>query len=159
MRKAFVFALSLAVVLLNVPSAMAQRPQGGIQGTATNNAKQPLPQVNVQVRGKDGQLAGTGATDAAGKFTFTGLNPGVYTVEILNTAGQVIGTVSVSVAAGAVATVTISAAAASAIAAGATTGAGLFGLGMGTTVAVVAGAITLGTVAVVATRNNASPSR
>jgi hypothetical protein len=158
MRKAVAFMLVLTVALAGAPLALAQQETGGLQGVAQNAQKQTLPQVNVQVRGADGQLAATGTTNAQGAFSFTGLNPGVYTVEILNAAGQIVGTASVTVTAGAVATVSITAAAAGAIGAGAGAG-GLFGLGTIGTVAVIGGAAALTVAAIVATRDDASPSR
>jgi hypothetical protein len=159
MRKAVAFVLALTVGLATAPLAFAQPPTGGLQGFARNANKQTLPQVNVQVRGADGQLAATGSTNAQGAFSFSGLTPGTYTVEILDAAGRIVGTSSVTVTAGAVATVTVTAAAAGAIAAAGTGGVGLFGLGTIGTVAVIGGAAALTVAAIVATRDDASPSR
>ena len=138
---------------------MYKRQTGGIQGIAQDAQKQPMPKVQVQVRDDDGDLAAIGFTNAQGAFSFTGLPPGIYTVEILNAAGQIAGTASVSVTVGAVATVSVSAAAAGALAAGAGGGLGLLGLGALGTIAVVGGAVALSTAAIVATRGDASPSR
>jgi hypothetical protein len=154
MRTAFVLVLSLTVGLAGAPAALAQGGQntGGVQGIAQNAQKQAMPQVSVQVRGADGQLAATGTTNAQGAFAFTGLPPGTYTVEILNAAGNIVGTASVTVAAGAVATVTLTAAAAGAIAGAGAGGLSLFGLGTLGTVAVIGGAAAAPVATVVATR-------
>jgi hypothetical protein len=160
MRKVTAFVLTLTVALAGAPLAFAQQETktGDLQGVAQNAQKQPVPDVRVQVRGADGKLAATGTTNSAGQFSFKGLNPGVYTVEILNEAGtQIVGTASVTVTPGATATVSIFAAAPGAV--GAAGAGGLFGLGMTGTVAVIAGAAAITTAAIVATRDDASPSR
>jgi hypothetical protein len=159
MRRALTVVLSLSLVLAGAPIAFAQPPTGGLQGFARNANKQTLPKVNVQVRGADGQLAATGSTNAQGAFSFSGLNPGTYTVEILDAAGRIVGTSSVTVTAGAVATVTVTAAAAGAIAAAGTGGLSLFGLGTIGTVAVIGAATAVTVATIVATRDDASPSR
>jgi len=169
MRKAFAAILTLVVGSFGLPAgvlaatkapAKPQQATGGVQGVAKDAAQQNLSGVRVQVRMPNGQLAANGTTNAQGGFSFTGLNPGNYTIEILDAAGNIVGTsASVTVAAGATATVTITAAAAGAIAAGAGGGLGLFGLGTLGTVAVVGGAAALTTAAIVATKDDASPSR
>ena len=163
MRKAFAGVLTLVAASLGMPAGMAAaqgQTTGGVQGVARDAAQQNLSGVRVQVRAPNGQLVSTGATNAQGGFSFTGLNPATYTLEVLDAAGNIVGTSgSVAVTAGATATVTISAAAAGAIAAGAAGGLGLFGLGTIGTVAVVGGAAALTTVAIVATKKEASASR
>jgi hypothetical protein len=47
----------------------------------------------VQLRSvSTGQLAGTTTANAVGQFSFVGLAPGTYVVEVVNTAGQIVGT-------------------------------------------------------------------
>ena len=119
-----------------------------------------MPSVRVQVRAANGEIAVTGTTNSAGSFSFAGLNPGTYTVEILDAAGNIVGTsASVAVTAGATAAVTVTAAAAGAIAAAAGGGLSLFGLGTIATVAVIgaAGAATI--IAVQATSDDAQARR
>lgn len=164
MRKACAAVLTLVAgsfgMTPRIATAQAQATTGGVQGVARDAAQQNLSGVRVQVRAPNGQLASTGVTNAQGAFSFTGLNPATYTLEILDAAGNIVGTSgSVAVTAGSTATVTISAAAAGAITAA--TGGGLSLLGLGTlgTVAVIGGAAALTTVAIVATKKEASPSR
>lgn len=145
---------------LGVPTLEAQPSLGGLRGTARNARQQSLPQVKVQVRGPDGSLVSTGTTNGAGQFSFAGLNPGNYVIEIVDAAGNIVGTsASVAVTAGATATVTVTAAAAGAIAAAGAGGVSLFGLGTIGTVAVVGGVAAATIATVVATQGDASPSR
>ena len=161
MRKAFVFVLALGVTAPGMPAGLAAaamgvqgQTTGGMQGVAKDAVQQNLSGVRVQVRMPNGQLAAAGTTNAQGSFSFAGLQPGSYTVEVLDAAGNIVGTsASVSVTAGATATVSVTAAAAGALAAGAAGGLSLFGLGTVGTVAVVGGAAALTTVAVVATKD------
>ena len=169
MRKAIsvlvcmVSALGLPVGTFAASGGAAPRqgqPTGGLQGIAKDAAQQNLGGVKVQVRGPNGQLAASGATNANGAFAFSGLNPGSFTIEILDGAGNIVGTSAmVTVTAGATATVTVTAAAAGAIAAATGGGVSLFGFGTVGTVAVVGGAAAATLATVVATKNDASPSK
>lgn len=173
MRKFCASILAVVFVVmglpLGVPTLQAQPPSpnlvkpktGNLNGTARNASKQNLPQVKVQVRGPNGNIVSTGTTNGAGQFSFAGLEPGNYVVEILDGAGNIVGTsASVTVTAGATATVTVTGAAAGAIASAGAGGISLFGLGTVGTIGVVAGAATIATAAIVATRNDeSSPSR
>jgi hypothetical protein len=161
MRKVFVVALTFVVAAFGLPAGLlaapARQQPGGIQVTARNAQQQNLPGVRVQVRDSNGRLVASGTTDSAGSFSFTGLNPSTYTIELLDAAGSIVGaSAAVAVAAGATAAVTVTAAAAGAIAAAGGGGLSLFGLGTIATVAVV-GAATAGTiVAVQATKKDKS---
>jgi hypothetical protein len=170
MRKVFVLALTLVVAAIGMrvgllaagPGRQQSQPSttGGIQGVARNSQQENLPGVRIQVRAANGQLVVTGTTNSNGAFAFTGFDPGMYTIEVLDAAGNIVGTSAlVAVAAGATATVTVTAAAAGAIAAAGPGGLSLFGLGTIGTVAVV-GAATAGTIiAVKAKKRDHSPSR
>jgi hypothetical protein len=148
MRRFFSVTLSSILVLQMAPlmaapamraaRAGAQAPvaTGTINGTATSSAGQTLPNFTVQVRNlQTGELAGTTTSNAAGNFSFAGLNPADYVIEVVNQAGAIVGTSSaISVAAGATITVAVSATAAAAIAA-----AGISTAVIVTTVAAAAG--------------------
>ncbi len=158
MKRMLPIALTVALVAaLAAPAAANARAQqpGSLQGIARGAQQQPLPNATVQLRNvATGQLAGTGTTNAAGQFTFAGLNPGNYVVEVLDSAGKIIGTSTpVTVAAGTVATVTVTASAAAGAAA---TGAGgLFGWGTtGTIIGVAGAAAAVGVTAMVVTKDN-----
>ena len=158
MRRAFAIVTILALALSAVPVAFAQQT-GGVEGVAQNAANQPLANHTVQLRNtQTGQLAATGTTNAAGQFTFTSIAPGNYVVEIVNAAGQIIGTATVTVAAGAVASITVAASAVGALGA-AGGGFSLFGLGTAASLGVIAGAAAITVTAVVAAQDDASPSR
>jgi len=171
MRRVLAAVLCSAVATVGLPAgvlaagpagAAKQSPQGpgtgGVQGVAKNAQQQNLPSVRVHVRDRDGKLVAVGTTNSSGEFTFAGLNPGTYSLEVVNTIGEVVGTASVTIAADATVMVTLTATAAGTIAAGAG-GAGLLGLGTLGTVAVVGAASTAAIVAVDKNKKDASPSR
>jgi hypothetical protein len=164
MRKAFALALTFVVALIGTPvgvfAASAPRQTGTLTGTARDSSQKEIPSVKVQVRDRSGALVATGTTNGSGVFTFAGLAPGSYTIEIVSAAGNIIGTsAAVTLAAGATATVTVTAAAAGAIAAASAGGVGLFGLGTIGTVAVIGGAATAAIVGYEASKGPSSPSR
>jgi carboxypeptidase family protein len=138
------------------PAAAAQTGQapGAINGTATDSSGQTLPNYTVQLRNlQTGQLAGTTTSNAAGSFSFIGLAPANYAIEIVNAAGTIVGSsAAITVAAGASVTVTVSSAAAAIAGASA---AGVSTALLVTTVAVAAGIFGV----VVAVKHDASSSR
>ena len=171
MRRIPVITLVLALLLSASPlvaapaGRVAQAPGATLSGTATNSTGQTIAQTTVQLRDlATGQLVSTTQSAANGAFTFTGVPAGNFAVEVVNAAGQIIGSsASISVAAGATITgVTVSATAAAALgtaagaaAAGAATAGGFSTAVVITTVAVgagIAGAVAVAT-------NDASPSR
>src|ERR1043166_7270587 len=101
-------SILLAFAVSAVPlAAAAQAPAtAALAGTASNTGGQTLVNAAVQLRNlATGQIAGTTTSNAVGQFSFIGLNPGNYAVEVVNAAGQIVGTsASVSVAAGAAVT-------------------------------------------------------
>ena len=141
----------IAAPAMRAPRAggtQAQAATGAINGTATSSTGQTLSNFTVQVRNlQTGQLMGTTTSNAAGSFSFAGLNPANYVIEVVNQAGAIVGSSSaISVAAGATVTVTVSATAAAAIAgaaagaaAAAGSAAGISTLVIVTTVAAAAG--------------------
>lgn len=175
MRRAatLVLALSFAintapVVAAPAPAARAQaQGTGAIQGTAQSSAGQTLPNFTVQLRNvQTGQLAGSTTSNAAGSFSFTGLNPANYVIEVVNQAGAIVGTSSaVTVTAGATVTVTVTASAVGAAAgagaaAAAAGGAGAAaGISTALIVTVIAAGAGVAAIVVAATQDEASPSR
>jgi carboxypeptidase family protein len=167
MRKTFAVVLVLAVAVAAIPGTLfaavagARQQSGTLNGVAQAANKTTLPNYTVNVRNAStGQVAGSTTSSATGTFSFAGLAPGTYVVEIVDAAGKIVGlSASVSVAAGAAVTVTVTASAAGAIAAAAGGGFGLLGLGTAATVAVVGAAGATAIVAVRATSKTASPSK
>lgn len=163
MRKVVAAVLCSTVTTVSLPVgvlAAGQLPTGGVQGVAKNTEQQSLPSVRVHVRAADGKLVAVGTTNSAGEFTFAGLNPATYTLEIVSTSGEIVGTASVTVAANATVMVTLTATAAGTIASGGAGGAGLLGLGTLGTVAVIGAASSAAIVAVdKSKKKDASPSR
>jgi hypothetical protein len=180
MRRFIAFALSSTLVLQAAPlmAAPALRgvrtagsqqglATGALSGTAQTPAGQTLANYTVQARNlENGQVAASSTTNGAGGFSFGGLSPASYVVEIVDSSGKIIGSsAATSVGAGTTATVAVSATTAAATAgAGAAAGAPAAGGGMGsafstalivTTVAVAAGVAGV----VVVARDEASPSR
>jgi hypothetical protein len=168
MRPGFAIAVSLIFMFQAAPPmaapamrgspAGAQAPvaTGAINGTAQSAAGQALPNYTVQVRNlQTGELAGTTTSNAAGSFSFAGLNPGTYVVEVVSPAGAIVGSSAATVVGpGAIVSVTVSATAAAAFA-------GAAGGGISTAVIVtsVAAAAGIAGIAVVVARDDASASR
>jgi hypothetical protein len=136
-------------------------PTGCLTGVAQDAAKNPLPQHTVRVRNvKTGEITNTTFSAADGNFSFSGITPGDYVVEIVNPVDGTVVAMSapVSVAAGTTAAITVTASAA----AGLVSAGGFSLLGMGTAASI--GAITAASIAglaiaVVATKDDGSPSR
>lgn len=165
---ALAFTLTFcAAPLFAAPARHAGQAQGAsLAGTATSSTGQTVANATVQLRNlATGQLAGTTTSSATGTFSFAGLQAGNYAVEVVNAAGQIIGTsASVAVAAGATitgVTVTASAAALGGAAAAGAAGGGAAATGISTAVIITTIAAAGGVVGVVAAVNNndASPSR
>jgi hypothetical protein len=165
------FALAMSPVnLLALPEAPQVQGLGNIAGTAVSTTAQPISTAGVSLIGPNGAVISTGVTNAAGGFTFAGVQAGTYTVQItavVNGTVTVVGTASVTVAAGATASLVVStsvisaAVSGAAAAAAAASSAGAAGTTVATTTATVlttagAAAVTAVTVAVVET---SSPSR
>lgn len=156
-----IFAFAAVVAPAPLVIAQGQEQLGNVVGTAADAAKSPLANHTVRLRNvTDGQIASTTQSAANGSFNFAGVNPGNYVIEIVNSAGNVIGaSTTVSVAAGMTATVTVTASALTALAAGAGAS-GLAGLFTGTSLVVVTAAgVAAVTIGVAATQADASPSR
>lgn len=165
---------------------------GLISGTASVDGK-PLANITVRLRDvTNGQLVGNTNAATSGEYSFSGLTPGNYVVEMVSAEGTIIGTsvtvtltaavmvstnVTVSASAAAIAAAGGTGAVGGAIGAGVATGAGA-AAGTAATAGAVAGAaaagaaglsatviavsavgVALGTTAVVAVANDASPSR
>jgi hypothetical protein len=149
---ALALTLSLPLSLLGV----AQTEVASLAGTATSSTGETLVNATVQLRDlATGTVSDTTTSSSTGAFSFVAINPGNYIVEVLNAAGQVVGTSApISVAAGATLTgVAVSATAATVTAAAS-------GSGISTIVAVTAAAAAAGVVGIVAVgQGDASPSR
>jgi hypothetical protein len=179
MRRIIALTVVSSMSLSATPLFAAPRARAGGQGqgaslagTATNNSGQALANYTVQLRNlKTGQLAGTTTSAETGAFSFAGLEAGNFAIEVVNAAGQIIGTsASVAVTAGAAITgVAVSASAAAiagaagaAGAAAAAGAAGAAGAGLSTAaiVTITTVAASAGIAGAVAVANNtASPSR
>jgi hypothetical protein len=82
-----------------------------LSGVAITPMGQPVGNAVVQARNLlTGQIGGSATTASTGQFAILGLNPGNYIVEIVDRAGQIIGTSSfISAAAGTAVGVTVTA--------------------------------------------------
>jgi hypothetical protein len=83
---------------------------GSITGTARNGKQAPVPNATVRARDVNtGNVAGTQLTNSAGSYTFNGLKPGNYLIEVLDSSNKVVATSSmVAVHAGEVVTASVS---------------------------------------------------
>src|SRR5687768_3854109 len=166
MRRVLSTVLVLAFVsfVSPTPVVFTQQQTGGVTGTAADSAKNPLADHTVRVRNlANNQIVSTTQSAANGSFSFTGLTPGNYIIEIVapGPAGTVVATsATVSVSAGATATITVTATALAGAAGAAAGAGGLAGLFTGTSLIIVTAAGVAATLIVVeATQEESSPSR
>jgi hypothetical protein len=158
--RVIVIALAVALSLPASPfvvTGMAQTEVASIAGTATSSSGEILANVTVQLRDlATGTVSSTTTSSSTGSFSFAAVNPGTYVVEVLNAAGQVVGTsASIYVAAGAAVTRVAVASTAAAIVAGAASIAGIGTIAAVTTAAAAAGVLGVVTVG----QGDSSPSR
>ena len=87
-----VAAIILPAGLLEAaPMPGARAAIGTISGSARSASGQLLPNVAVRLRNvQTGQLAGAMNAGPDGQFSFSALGPGLYTVEVVNAAGEVV---------------------------------------------------------------------
>ena len=52
------------------------------ESSSYNNGEEPFKDITVQLIGTDGSVVATTTTDADGNYSFTGLDPGTYTVKV-----------------------------------------------------------------------------
>jgi hypothetical protein len=171
---------SLAVLVIGIVMTLTALTYGqtfGLIAGVTSVDGKPFPNITVRLRNVDnGQLIGNTVANSAGGFSFNGLAVGNYVVEMVAANGTILGTsvgivltplaivsknISVGASAAALAAAGGAGAAGAAVLGTATaagTGAGAAGLSP-TVIAVSAVGVTLGTTAVVAVANDASPSR
>ena len=149
MRKRFAAAVALVIATSWSAPAFA-RQQGAITGA------DPVSSRHFRVHVRDAnswELASATTSTGAGQFSFTGLRPSTYVVEMMDAAGKVIGlSRSISVADAATVVVTVGASAAGAIV-GSGSGQSLLGLGPLASVAIAEPAATAAVSAVLATRD------
>jgi hypothetical protein len=161
MRKliALALALSLAAFMAPVNSVLVaqtvnQDPtKGFLQGTAKTGMGIAKEGTTVQLVDAAGNVVASTTTNAQGIFQFANLNPGQFTVQLLD-AGKLVGIAgNVTVTAGVITTATVT---------GVTAAVAAVGIIIPTvTTALVVGAVTLAgtTIALAATATEASPSR
>jgi len=152
---ATLLVLSMTAPAARVAAATPADAAGSVSGTAQPSAGHSAANAAVRLRNlTTGNVAGTSVTDASGAFTFAGVEPGNYVVEMLDGAGNVVSTsATVAVTQGAVTGVAVGSAAAVAGGVG-----GFFGSTLGILTIAAAGAGVAG-VTVAANRPVASPSR
>ena len=147
-------------------AAAAQAPaSGSLSGTASISTGRVAANTVVQLRNlSTGQLAGTTTTNAAGQFSFNGLNPGDYAVEVLYASGQIVGTSALVVLGPGAAVTGVSVTASAAVAAtdsnaAATAAATTSGSRVGRVAIIGAAAAAAGVAGAAWTRSTASPSQ
>jgi hypothetical protein len=124
MKRALAVAISVAMMFSAWPvsaagpvarrSAGLASTTGTITGTATSSTGQTLSNFAVHVRNlQTGALAGSTTSNGVGRFSFAGLNPGRYVVEVASQSGPIVGSSSpLDLTAGATVTLTVNTAAA-----------------------------------------------
>lgn len=165
MRKFLSMGLVLALVAASAPAVLlAAPPQGGpesasLTGAARSTSGQLLSNASVQIRNYGfGEVIAETTSGLSGEFSFVGLEPGQYIVEVVE-AGKVMGMTSpITLAAGTALTVEVTVLS-SALASSAGAGFSLLGLGPSVSTAVLGAAGAAAVTAVVSTSPEASPSR
>jgi hypothetical protein len=161
-RRLFLILMVFAVA--GVVMSAAPQGTGKIEGIAKDADQKPLAGVTVQCRNTvTGQIVATQQTTSTGAFSFTGLLPGTYVVEIVDRDGKIIGVsagLSLTATAMTLSGVSIAATAAGAVA-GAVGGGGLGAFLTSTTGLLVLGGVGAAAVVgvIIATRGDASPSK
>ncbi len=160
---ALVLSLAAAGVPCSLVAAQPQvSPRGGmVSGIAHQTNLQPLANARVQIRNVNtGSLSAATTSAAGGEFSFSSVQPGTYVLEIVDAHGRIVGmSPPYAVAEGAVLSVSVVAVAAGAATSGDSAGFSILGLGPLTSLVVLGAAGAAGVTAVVATRDDASPSK
>ena len=151
-----VIAVALAMATMIPVSPLIAMGQAGasISGTARTTAGRAVANTSVRLRNvTTNQVVGMTTTNTAGEFRFSGLMPATYAVEVVNAAGQIIGTSSaINLTAGAaIAGISVTAAAVTGTAAAA-------GLSTAAIVGIIGGA-GAALAAVVVVKAKSSPSQ
>ena len=85
--------LTVSATSLDVIAAPGQAAPSSISGTASDATGGVLSNAAVQLRNvATARLVGQGTTNDVGEFSFAGLTPGTYVIEVLNSSGQIVGT-------------------------------------------------------------------
>jgi carboxypeptidase family protein len=163
MRRFLSTVLVTVMTMAGAPLGVVAAQQNSIalRGRAFTAKLQTLPDARVQIRDLNtAQIVNSTTSNATGEFSFEGLKPGDYIVELADASGNVLGmSAPFTLGAARAATVSVVAVAPGAVTAGTGAGFSLFGLGPVSSVAVLGAAGAAAVTAVVATRQDASPSR
>ena len=98
MRRFIAVILTSLLVFASTPRTFAAaKSTGTITGVARSTAGQPLHGHSVRVRSvRTGDVVATATTSADGSFVVPNLDPGSYVVEIVDTAGRIVGTSAIA---------------------------------------------------------------
>ena len=113
MRRFIAVVLASLLVFASTPLTFAAaQSTGTITGVAKATAGQPLGGHSVRVRSvRTGDVVATATTSANGSFVVANLDPGSYVVEIVDTAGRIVGTSAIAtVVGGSIASLAVTAA-------------------------------------------------
>ena len=158
--------LSVAVITAlaaSVPQGVlaAGEQSSAVVGTAYRVNMSPIARAEVQIRDlKTGSRVNSTFSDESGSYSFKGLRPGTYVLEIVSSVGRVLGmSAPFTIGNAPLVNVSVVAVAEGTAASGQSAGFSLLGMGPVTSLAVVGAAGAAAVTAVVATRPDASPSR
>jgi hypothetical protein len=152
MRRFIAVVLASLLVFASTPLLLAAKATGTISGVAKATAGQPLAGHSVRVRSvRTGDVVAMARTTATGSFIVSSLDPGSYVVEIVDTAGRIIGTSAIAtVVEGSTASVVVTAASSELVG-------GMAGIAIAIIVAASAAAVV--GIVVATTGDEASPSK
>jgi len=113
MRRIIAVVLASLLVFASTPrTSAAAQSRGTITGVARSTAGQPLGGHSVRVRSvRTADVVATATTSANGSFVVPNLDPGSYVIEVVDTAGRIVGTSAIAtVAQGSIASLNVTAA-------------------------------------------------
>lgn len=165
MKRALVQALAIAMVVSSWPvsaAGPAVRPAatGTIVGTAASSNGQTLSNATVHLRNmQSGTIAGSTTSNAMGRFSFAGLNPGRYLVEVASQSAIIGSSAILDVTSGATVTATVNTFAAYGGAGQTATTAQAHGVRTAVIITTIAAGAGIAAAVAIATNNDSSPSR
>ena len=154
--------LAVTLTMAGVPAHVGAAPEvSSVRGTAYTAELKPVARMRVQIRNlRSAAVVASSVSGPMGDYSFANLQPGDYLIELVNGESRVVGmSAPFRLDSGASVMVSVVLVADGTVASGNNAGVSLFGMGPTATLAVLGAAGAVGVTALVANRQDASPSR